>query len=290
MKLETLSMLKDPDKSFIIHHETKSFSYWHHHPEYELVLILRGKGKRMVGDNIDRFRQNDLVLVGSYLPHAWMCDREYNEHPSGFQGEAIVYQFLHNFLGSQYFEIPENRDLKLLLAESSGGLKFTGKTKEKITALMTQSCNMDGQDQLLTLFSIFNILSKTKEYTVLSSPGFMDPYHQEGNLNMQKAIEYIFLNFHKEVTIKEMLRITNMSNTAFCIAFKRMNRMTFKEYLLNIRVGYACKLITGGTLNISQIANNCGFENMSNFNRQFKKIKGITPSLFRDQAEKLKRQ
>ena len=280
MKLETLSMLKDPDKSFIIHYETKSFSYWHHHPEYELVLILRGKGKRMVGDNIDRFRQNDLVLVGSYLPHAWMCDREYNEHPSGFQGEAVVYQFLHDFLGSQFFEIPENRGLKLLLAESSGGLKFTGKTKEKIMALMIQSCSMDGPDQLHALFSIFNILSKTKEYTVLSSPGFMDPYHQEGNLNMQKAIEYIFLNFHKEVTIKEMLKITNMSNTAFCIAFKRINRMTFKEYLLNIRIGYACKLITNGSLNISQIANNCGFENISNFNRQFKKIKGITPSKF----------
>jgi AraC-like DNA-binding protein len=290
MKLENLRLSKEPDKSFIIHHEIKSFSHWHHHPEYELVLILKGKGKRMIGDNIDRFKPNDLVLVGSYLPHAWLCDREYNEHPDGFKGEAIVIQFLHDFLGSQFFEIPENNHLKLLLSESSRGLKFTGKTRQKIASFMTESYTLDGIDRLYTLFSIFKILSKSKEYVMLSGPGFMKPYHKEGNEPMQKAIEYIFLNFHKKVTMKEMLNITNMSNTAFCIAFKRINRMTFKEYLLNTRIGYSCKLITNGSLTISQIANNCGFENLSNFNRQFKKLKGITPSIFKQNYNDLKRQ
>ena len=289
MKLENYRLLKEPDKSFIVHHEIKSFSFWHHHPEYELVLILKGKGKRMVGDNIDRFKPNDLVLVGSYLPHAWLCDREYTDHTSGFLGEAIVYQFLYDFLGPQFFSIPENRELKQLLGESSRGLKFTGNTKEKIISLMVNSYNLDGPDRLFSLFAIFKILSKTKEYSTLSGPGFMEPYHKVGNEAIQKAIDYIFLNFHRTVTMKDMLNITNMSNTAFCIAFKRINRMTFKEYLLNTRVGYACKLITDSSLNISQIANNCGFENISNFNLRFKKLKGITPSLFRKQAESLKK-
>jgi AraC-like DNA-binding protein len=115
---------------------------------------------------------------------------------------------------------------------------------------------------------------------MLSSPGFMKPFHNQGDEPIQKALEYIVQHFHEEVTMKEMLAITNMSNSAFCNTFKKTCRMTFKKYLLNVRVGYACKLLTDDTLNISQIAYNCGFENLSNFNRQFKKIKNITPSQF----------
>jgi len=284
MKLENIRLLKDPDKSFIVYHETNPFSQWHHHPEYELVLITKGKGKRMVGDHIDRFVQNDLVLVGPYLPHEWLCDREYFDHPDGFRGEGIVYQFLNDFLGQQFFDIPENRNLKRLLDESIRGVKFYGTTKKNIISLMLDNYNLDGTERLYSLFSIFRILSKTNEYKLLCSPGFVEPLNTKGNDPMQKALEHIIQNFQTGVSMKDMIRVTNMSNTAFSMAFKKNYRMTFKEYLLNIRVGYACKLLTDATLNISQIAYNCGFENISNFNRQFKKIKGITPTYFQLQA------
>ena len=284
MKLENIRLLKESDKSFIVYHETNPFSSWHHHPEFELVLITKGRGKRMVGDHIDRFEQNDLVLVGSYLPHEWLCDREFFEHPGGFQGEGIVYQFLQDFIGAQFFEIPENRNLKRVLDESSRGLQFHGKTKAKIISLMVNNFRLDGTNRLYSLFSIFRILNNTREYTLLSSPGFMEPFHSKGNEPMQKALEYLHKNFHRGVSMSEMIRVTNMSNTAFSMAFKKNYRMTFKEYLLNIRVGYACKLLTDASLNISQIAYNCGFENISNFNRQFKKLKGTTPSQFLHQA------
>ena len=285
MKLENIRLLQEPGKSFIVYHETHPFSRYHYHPEYELVLILKGKGKRIVGDHIDRFKKNDLVLVGPNLPHEWLCDREFYEHRDGFQGEGIVYQFLHDFIGSEFFNIPENMGLKKLLNESNRGLKFHGKTKEKILALMVQNYDLDGIDRLYSLFSIFRILSKTKEYTVLSSPGFMEPFHINGNLPMQKALEYILQNFQREITIKELLQVTSMSNTPFSLAFKKSYRMTFKDYLLNTRIGYACKLLTYNSLNISQIAYDSGFENISNFNRQFKKLKGTTPSQFQDKLE-----
>ncbi len=284
MKLESTKLLQDPDKSFIVHHETRSFAHWHHHPEYELVLILNGKGKRMIGDHIDRFEQNDLLLLGSYLPHEFMCDREYIDHPEGFQGRAIVFQFLKDFLGSQFFDMPENRNLARVLDESYRGLQFYGKTREKMISLMENSFKLDGTDRLYSLFSIFQILSKTREYNLLSSPGFMKPFHNQSDEPIQKAIEYIVQHFQEEVSMKVMLAITNMSNSAFCNAFKKTCRMTFKEYLLNVRIGYACKLLTDETLNISQIAYNCGFENLSNFNRQFKKIRNITPSQFQQIA------
>jgi AraC-like DNA-binding protein len=284
MKLESVRLLKEPDRSFIVYHETQPFSRWHYHPEYELVLITKGKGKRMVGDHIDMFEKHDLVLVGPLLPHEWLCDREFYEHPDGFQGEGIVYQFLIDFLGPQFIDIPENRNLKRLLYESVRGIKFYGNTKKKIISLMVQNYELDGTERLYSLLSIFRILNSTKEYKLLCSPGFIEPFHASGNDTMQKALDYIFQNFQTSISMKEMISITNMSNTAFCMAFKKIFRMTFKEYLLNIRVGYACKLLADASTNISQIAYNCGFENLSNFNRQFKKIKGITPTQFQNEV------
>lgn len=284
MKLENIRLLKEPDKSFIVYHETNPFSHWHHHPEYELVLIVKGRGKRMVGDHIDRFEENDLVLVGQYLPHEWHCDNEYYDHPDGFQGEGIVYQFLHDFIGPEFFDIPEHKSLSTLMDESNRGIKFFGATKEKIISIILNNYNADGIDRLYSLFSIFNILSKTKEYQLLASPGFTEPIHSTPNDPMQKALEYILQHFQGKLSVKEMIGITNMSNTAFSLAFKKNYRMTFKEYLLKIRVGYACKLLNDASLNISQIGYHCGFENISNFNRQFRKLKGITPSEYQNKC------
>jgi AraC-like DNA-binding protein len=284
MKLESTKLLQDPDKSFIIHYETKSFARWHHHPEYELVLILDGKGKRMIGDHIDRFEPKDLILLGSFLPHEYTCDSEYTDHPDGFRGRAVVYQFYGDFLGQQFFEIPENRNIKRLLDESYRGVRFYGKTSDKLFSIMENSYTLDGPERLYTLFSIFRIMGQSTEYDLLSSPGFMKPFHYQGEDPVQKAVEYIVQHFQEEVSMKDMLAITNMSNSAFCNAFKKTCRMTFKEYLLNVRIGYACRLLTDETLNISQIAYNCGFENLSNFNRQFKKIRNITPSQFQQIA------
>jgi AraC-like DNA-binding protein len=284
MKLESTRLLQDTNKSFIVHHETVSFARWHHHPEYELVLILKGRGKRMIGDHIDRFEPKDLILLGSFLPHEYLCDKEYTEHSEGFKGKAIVYQFLRDFLGPHFFEVPENRNLKRILDESYRGLSFYGKTRDSIIALMENSFDLDGTERLHALLSIFRIMGKTREYNMLSSPGFMKPFHNQGDEPIQKAIEYIVQHFQEEVSMKDMLLITNMSNSAFCKMFKKSCRMTFKEYLLNMRIGYACNLLTDDTHNISQIAYTCGFENISNFNRQFKKIKNITPSQFQKKA------
>jgi AraC-like DNA-binding protein len=280
MKVEEIRLLQDQDKSFIVFHETNVFSRWHHHPEYELVLVTKGKGKRMVGDHIDHFEDNDLVLVGSFLPHEWLCEESYYTQQSKFCGEGIVVQFLYNFLGDQFFNVPENKNLKRILEESSRGLIFSGKTKEKIIPIMLKLCHQDSTDRMYSLFSIFGIISKSREYLPLSSPGFMEPFHTAGNEPMQKVLEYILKNFHGDIPMKTLLDISNMSNTAFCSLFKKTYRMTFKSYLLQTRVGYSCRLLGNERFNISEIAYQSGFENLSNFNRQFKKIKGLTPSQY----------
>jgi len=287
MKVAKVRLIQEPDKSFIYYKENNPFTPWHHHPEYELCLITKGRGKRMVGDSIDRFDNNDLVFIGAYTPHEVLCDPEYSEHPDGFQGEGIVIQFIYNFLGDSFFNIPENSRLKRFIIESTRGYVFFGETKKKLISIILKMKGMDVNDRFHSLLSIFKIFSATKEFMFLSSPAFSEPFWSDDSGPMQKALKYLLQNFQNPLSVKDLLEITSMSNTSFYAAFKKTYRMPFKDYLLNIRVGYACKLLAEGSYSISGAAYKSGFENISNFNRQFKKIKGITPSQLLEQVNKI---
>jgi AraC-like DNA-binding protein len=282
MKVAKVRLLQEPDKSFIYYKENNPFTPWHHHPEYELCLITKGRGRRMVGDNIDRFENNDLVFIGSYTPHECLCDPEYYDHPDGFQGEGIVVQFLYDFLGEKFFKVPENSSLNKFIIESSRGYSFYGETKNKIIAIMLKMNELSDTERIFALFSIFKVFATTSEYNLLSSTALAEPFWMNEAGTMQRAFKYILQNFQKPIVISDLLKITNMSNTSFYASFKKTYRMPFKDYLLNIRVGYACKLLTDESQNISGIAYDSGFGNISNFNRQFKKIKGITPSQYQE--------
>ena len=283
MKVHEIRLFKEPAKSFIFYHEERSFSPWHHHPEYELALIKKGKGKRMVGDHIDRFEENDLVFVGSDIPHEWLCDKEYYRDDDQFMGEGIVVQFSHDFLGDKFFDIPENKLLKKFLSNSSRGVEIYGKCKNKIISFMHSMLKMSDTEQLYTLFSIFELLSTSDELHPLASSAFLETFRPNNESSMQKTLQFILQNFQKQIQVNDLLRITNMSYTTFYNTFKYSYRMPFKSYLMNIRIGYACRLLIDATQGISEIAYESGFENLSNFNRQFKKIKGVTPSQFQEQ-------
>lgn len=286
MKAVEVRLLKEYDKSFLVFHETNPFSRWHYHPDLELVLIVKGSGKRMVGDSIDRFEDGDLVFMGSNLPHEWLCDDIYYYNKNGFQGEGIVIQFLPDFLGNTFFKIPENRKLNKIINESERGCLIDGITKEKITAIMKKIILQSPDEQLFSLFSIFQLLSNCTEYRLLSCPNFFQSFEADGYDPMKKVLQYIMQNFQDPINIKNLLNIANMSTTSFSVFFKKTYNMTFKEYLVKVRVGYACGLLEDKSKSISQISFESGFENLSNFNRLFKKVKGCTPSEFKIQLYK----
>ena len=279
MKIAKIRLLQEPCKSFIVHHEKSPFSPWHHHPEYELVLILKGKGRRMVGDHVDRFEENDLIFTGPYLPHQWICD----ENSDSSQNEAFVIQFVHDFIGEKFFEAPENATLKKILYESSRGYEFYGKSKTEIISILRSMITMNDVERFYALFSLFKVFQSSDEYHFLSSPASVESLLLKGNEPMQKTLQYILQNFQKQIQINDLLKVTNMSYGTFYSNFKHAYILSFKDYLLKIRIGYACKLLINEEQNIAQIAEECGFENLSNFNRQFKRIKNMTPSQFQKQ-------
>jgi len=285
MKVETIRLHQEPYNSFIVLHEIDHATPWHHHPEFELVLIEKGKGRRLVGDHVAPFEKNDLIFLGPYLPHQWICEIKETGQTDVTQNEAFVIQFLDNFLKGALFEIPENAGLKEFLNKSTRGIEFYGSTKTRIISILHKMHDLNDTKRFYALLSIFEILGSTDEYKLLTTPNSMNNFSSKGNEPMQKAMQFILQNFQKKIQTEDLLEISHKSYASFYSAFKRAFQMPFKDYLVNVRVGYACKRLAEGSINISEIAYESGFENMSNFNRQFKKIKGVTPSRFQKQYE-----
>lgn len=275
------------DKSFIVFREKGQFfpCPWHYHPEYELVLITSSKGRRMVGDHIGYFEEEDLVFMGPRLPHVWISDIEYRNGEADHPAEGIVIQFVDKFLGDAFFAIPEMENFKRILELSARGIVIKGETRVRINATMKEMMEMGGLKRLSALFSIFDLLSEMTDYEVLASPGFLQTTQLQCSDRFSNITEYIMRNFDNEITLPEIAGVANMAVTTFCNFFKEHYRQTFVEYLNTVRIGYACKLLTDMNKNIVEVAYESGYKSIANFNRQFKKLKKMTPSEFREMLE-----
>ncbi|MEH6682043.1 MAG: AraC family transcriptional regulator [Sediminicola sp.] len=285
METTEIRLFKESNQSFIYHVEERDFGIYHHHPEYELVYIKKGNGVRIIGDNIAEFEKDDLVFLGSYLPHVWRCDSAYSKEDGTFKGKGYVIQFLEEFMGKSFLQLPENRDLLAFFSQASRGCRFFGQTKDKLIDIMLSMSSMAPTHRLYALFSIFEILSTTKEYKFICSTAFHESNEMSESGPLRDVVEFILQNFKQDIKLKDVLEIANMSNTQFFLAFKKMYRMPFKSYLLQLRIGYSCRLLADPNKNVSEIAYESGFENLSNFNRHFKTIKKCTPTSYRKKLE-----
>lgn len=282
MKAIEQRLPQDFDKSFVVFRETGQYfpCPWHFHPEYELVLVLRSTGRRMVGDHIGYFGEDDLVFMGSGIPHVWINDNQFINGEADYAADAIVIHFMDSFLGEKFLSIPEMENFKNILRLSSRGIAYHGETRTRINNLMKNMLNMSGLKRLSALFDIFDILATSTEYDVLASPSYTQ-IELKASDRFGKVTEYIMRNFDKEITLPEVASIANMAVTTFCNFFKDHFRVTFVEYLNTVRIGYACKLLADDDYNIVEIAYESGFKNLANFNRQFKRFKNMTPTEYR---------
>lgn len=283
MKVVEWRLPQDLDKSFIVFKELGQFfpCPWHYHPEYELVLVTKSTGQRMVGDHIGNFREGDLVFMGPMVPHVWVNDPVYINGEADTMAEAIVIHFGEDFLGQNLMKIPELENLKNFFSSSKYGMVIKGKTREKITKIMQKMIGINGLQRISALFMIFDILSDTTEYELLISPGFMKTTEFKSTDRYSRITEYILRNYQEEITLPQVASYANMAITTFCNYFKEHYRVTFVEYLNSVRIGHACKLLAEDEQTIVQIAYQCGYINLANFNKQFKRIKKMTPTEFK---------
>lgn len=273
---------KSFEQSFYIGEFTVQHTYdtWHNHVELEFLHILQGSGTRFIGDSIEAFESGDLVLVGPHLPHVWRSDKIYYEDLPEIRVEMILTQFIREFAGKDFLNLPEMHGVRELLDESVRGLQLLGKTREVVSEKLQKLTSKEGGERLLEFINILLYISKTKEYRKLSSLGFIDSYQSKGAGRINNVQDFIMNNFTEDITLKEAAEIAHMNETAFCRFFKSTTLKTFTQFLNEVRIGYACKLLLHESLNIAGVGYESGFKNISYFNRVFKASQGITPQQY----------
>lgn len=265
--------------SFSIRHNTKpNFgTLWHYHPELELNYIIKGEGVRFVGDNISNFSAGDMVLLGEKLPHTWRCKEEYFQNNPNLDVEVIVIHFSPDCLGKDLLKLPEAYLIPKLFEKAKKGMVFNGQTKEKLIKLMHAAVNASMLDRLIILLSILKVLAESTEFTPIASAHAFYPSNESDIIRLNKVCSYTLTNYKREITLEEIASISNLSITSFCRYFKLMTKKTFSDFLIEIRISHACRFLIEDRLPTEVLSSECGFNNISNFYRHFKKITGMTP-------------
>lgn len=269
-----------PETSFTVwHNQLPHFkNIWHYHPELELHYIVRGEGVRFIGDNISNFSHGEIVFVGENLPHTWRSSDEYFRNDPDLHIEVIVLQFLPNCLGDFLLRLPEAYLLPRLYEKAKSGMVIEGEARERLIPLMQAAAAATNLDRIILLLSILKILAETDEYsTIVNGHNVFYQSNESDTLRLNKVCNYTLANYRKEITLAEISSISNLSVTSFCRYFKMMTNKTYYDFLIEIRISHACRALVEDKVPTEVICFDCGFNNVSNFYRHFKKVTGMTP-------------
>jgi AraC-like DNA-binding protein len=253
------------------------YPMWHYHQEIEINLVLNGSGTRFIGNHIEDFKDEDLVLIGSNLPHVWKNDPQYFTGDPDLYAHVINLQFQEDFGGKDLLSLPEFATISDLLKKSHQGIRFYGETYKEVAKKMLKIVHLEGFERFMELLFVLDILSKSIECYCLSSEGFMKKTnpHQVDKIN--KVYDFMLTNFTKPINVEDVASVANMNSAAFCRFFKQVMMKTFVRFLTELRIGHACKLLISSDITVAGVCFESGFQNLSNFNRQFKEYTGKTP-------------
>lgn len=253
---------------------------WHYHAEFELLYIAKSSGIRFVGDNVSPFYPGDLVLVGSYLPHLWRNEDVYYEKGCDFIVNTIVIKFTENFMGEGTFDNPEFLNIRQLLEQSKYGVAFDRSVSKKMHKELTEIVELSKGQQSISLLDVLYRLSETKNRKSLSTTD-MRQFSEESPDRLDAVIKYISDNYKNEINLSDVADIACMTTNSFCRFFKKMTNKSFTEFLNQVRIRNACRMLVQETTSISEICYNSGYKSIPHFNKQFKQIMGMTPKAYR---------
>lgn len=254
---------------------------WHAHSEYQLFVVLDGSGTRFIGDSIRSFKPGELILTGPNLPHLWRSNEMYFKKNSQLRTRGIVIYFNENFLGEHTIEKTEMLRLKLLFNKSMRGLEFYGQNKLTVIELMKELLELEGVRGLIHLLRILDVLANTKEYHYISSTHYDDRFNEHETDRLNTVYEYIIKNYRNKIPLEEMAGLLHMTPTSFSRYFAMKNNKPYSRFIAEIRVKHACELLTETDMSVAEICYECGFNTLSNFNKQFKDIMSKRPTEYK---------
>jgi AraC-like DNA-binding protein len=253
---------------------------WHFHPEYELVLNLKSNGTRIIGDSVELFDRYDMVLIAGNIPHCWNYYRQNNILPDN---HGIIVNFKLESIGEALISQHELHCLKELFDEAERGIAFSVEDSRKTEKYLMQMINDKGIDKMIDFFNIIKILCSAEKRAFLCSENYKLTFDERGNKRMSDVYTYIRENYFKPIPLEKIAKIAKMSPIAFSRYFKKNCGAGFIEYLNRVRTNKACYLLKETEYQVHDIALECGFASISNFNKQFRKTEGISPRDYRAQ-------
>lgn len=258
--------------------ETNSF--WHFHPEYEITLNTKSNGTRIVGDSVELFDQYDLVMIGGNIPHCW---NYYRNNASLPEEMGIMLHFRLSSLGEALLAQHELHSVRQLLIDSERGLAFSVEDAKKAEVYLLNMVRNKGIDKMISLFNVLKILCSSEKKIVLCSENYKQAFDERGNRKMTDVYNYVRENYSKPISLEKISRIAHMSPFSFSRYFKKNCGAGFIEYLNRVRMNKACHLLRETEYQVHDIAEQCGFSSISNFNKQFRKTESLSPRDYRAQ-------
>ena len=248
---------------------------WHFHPEYEIAVILKGRGTRLMGDSIELFEQGDVTLVGPNLPHCWVS------HDGETDNEMLVVQFKAESFHTVLSSTPEMQDLHSLLERSSKGVLCRFEYFDPIANMLNKLVQSNGLNRLAHLMMFFDALLVESEQRTLSHSGFGIGRYEAHHDRLTTVLIYLHSNLASDIKQSDVAELTNLGPQSFSRFFKEATGRTFISFLNGLRIAEACRLLIYSDSDITHISLECGYRSLSHFNKQFLDIKGCTPSHYR---------
>ena len=253
---------------------------WHIHPEFELSYLFHGEGIITVGDYISKIENDKILLFGPNLPHGWYGNAS---GKTSLKSKQIIIQFPYDFLGRDFFDNNSMLKIRELLTCSNRGLCFYGSEIRKIAGKIRKMFQVSDFERTIELLEILHILSQSKHFSSLSSIGYSQQLNEYESVRLNSIYKFILGHFKDHIDLNTVSEYVNMTPQAFSKYFKERTRKNFTVFLNEVKIGHACRLINEKKLNFSQICYECGYSNLSNFNRQFKRTMQQTPSQYASQ-------
>lgn len=277
-ELEKISY--DDSGGFRAEYISEPNGFWHFHPEYEITLNTKSNGTRIVGDSVELFDNYDMVLISGNIPHCW---NYYKNDTNISEQQGIMLHFKLTSLGDALLSQHELHCVKELLIDSERGIAFSVEDAHKAEPFLVNMVNSKGIDKMINFFNLLKLMCASGKRTFLCSDNYKQAFDERGNKRMTDVYNYIRENYFKQISLEKVSRIAHMSPFAFSRYFKKNCGAGFIEYLNRVRMNKACYLLRETDYQVNEIASECGFSSISNFNKQFRKTESLSPRDYRTQ-------
>lgn len=252
---------------------------WHHHKEYELTLTLNSRGQRYIGDHIGEYADGDLVLLGPNLPHTWHSSAKIDDEKPH---HAIVMWFTHEWAENLFAAMPELRVIDDLLGRASRGVLFSARAAQALQPFIMTLITQSEAEKTINLIRMLQQLNMDGETESLASPIYTDQQiNSSEHIRIDRVLEYIHGHYHEELKIDDLANLAALSHSGFYRMFLRYTHHKPSDYIIRLRIGKACALLIESQKPVASISDEVGFYSLANFNRQFKRIKSVTPREFK---------